>query len=82
MCKQDCLMSQFDTLISDNSMALVHLDDRQLEFRRIFQENLRTMEESQKQREQKLQQVNSLGKMRWSSLNLMQWGQFNVFWGI
>ena len=63
MCKQDCLMSQFDTLISDNSMALVHLDDRQLEFRRIFQENLRTMEESQRQREQKLQQVNSLGKI-------------------
>lgn len=39
-------------------MALVHLDERQLEFQKIFQENLRKMEETQKQREERLQQVN------------------------
>lgn len=45
-------------MVSDNSMALVHLDERQLEFQKIFQENLRKMEETQKQREERLQQVN------------------------
>ncbi|XP_078331507.1 leucine-rich repeat- and IQ domain-containing protein 1-like isoform X2 [Crassostrea virginica] len=64
--EEDFDVSDFTSLVTDNadqqtdsndnSMALVHLDDRQMEFRRIFQENLRTMEESQRQREQKLQQ--------------------------
>lgn len=57
-------------MVSDNSMALVHLDERQLEFQKIFQENLRKMEETQKQREERLQQVNIVveGQLMGSSI--------------
>lgn len=57
-------------LVSDNSMALVHLDERQLEFQKIFQENLRKMEATQKQREERLHQVNIVveGRLMRSSI--------------
>uniref|UniRef100_K1QF97 Leucine-rich repeat and IQ domain-containing protein 1 n=1 Tax=Magallana gigas TaxID=29159 RepID=K1QF97_MAGGI len=64
--EEDFALTDYSTLVSDdkdqhtdandNSMALVHLDERQLEFQKIFQENLRKMEETQKQREERLQQ--------------------------
>ncbi|XP_062595804.1 leucine-rich repeat and IQ domain-containing protein 1-like [Saccostrea cucullata] len=41
---------------NDNSMALVHLDEKQLEFQRKFKETMREMEEKQKEREEKLKQ--------------------------
>ncbi|XP_061181826.1 leucine-rich repeat and IQ domain-containing protein 1-like [Saccostrea echinata] len=41
---------------NDNSMALVHLDEKQLEFQRKFKETLKKMEETQKEREEKLKQ--------------------------
>ncbi|XP_052676986.1 leucine-rich repeat and IQ domain-containing protein 1-like [Crassostrea angulata] len=63
--EEDFTLTDYSTLVSDdkdqqtdandNSMALVHLNERQLEFQKIFQENLRKMEETQKQREERLQ---------------------------